>query len=230
MKTSDPATTRIDAAKVVILADDQHRADLIRLTIGRTAFANAGIAIQPLKADLCFLEKPEPALIILDVQDVVVDPLQHIKKIKQAAPSSYIIMIVRESNAALAQRALRAGASAYLTGEESNRLLRLAIERVVSGERFVSEEVMQGILQGMGESNGHDERVPIEMLSDREMVIFQMIGQGKPFREIAGELGVNIKTVATHCNNIRRKIHSRDNQHLTHLCRRWIADRHPSRA
>lgn len=198
--------------------------------IRETPYADAGVVIYPLKSGTRLVMGPAHRMVILDIQDTAIDPLQHIKQIKQSAPDITIVIIASDSNAALAQRALRAGASAYLTNEEAETMLATALEQVASGERFVSEEIMQGILHGMVEVSHGENRIPIEMLSDREMVIFQMIGHGKPFREIAEELNVNIKTVATHCNNIRRKLHSRDNRHLTRLCQSWVASRPFTRA
>ena len=86
---------------------------------------------------------------------------------------------------------------------------------------------MQGILHGMTENPECDTHIPVEVLSDREMMVFQLLGKGKCPRNIAEELGVNIKTVATHCNNIRRKLHTPDNRHLTKISLDWTAGRVP---
>lgn len=212
-------------AEVVVLADDLVRARQMLNQLKQTVYSGASTHIAPLKEGFHGSAKNLPRLIILDIQDTtVVDPLMHIKHIKQIAPDLTIVIITRDSNPELAQRALRAGATAYLTDEEADTMLADALEFVASGEHFVSEAVMQGILHGIVKAGYSEDRVPIEVLSDREMVIFQMIGHGKPFREIAEELNVNVKTIATHCNNIRRKVRSRDNRHLTRLCRNWVTE------
>ncbi len=214
--------------RALVLSENLRHAERIRACI--RSFGDVAVELAPLKAGFDSAAVHSSELLVLDIEDVGVDPLFCIKQIKGIAPLASILVISSVHNLDLASRILRAGASAYLTAEEVDAWLQDAIGRVTSGERFVSDDVMQGILRGMVESGSGERRLPIEVLSDREMVVFQLIGHGRTFREIADELGVNIKTVATHCNNIRRKLHSRNNRHLTRLSRNWVAERNPGGA
>jgi DNA-binding NarL/FixJ family response regulator len=214
--------------EILVYADDKERSSHLEKLVHLSVKADFHIEKSTLKDGIHLAKERQPRMAILDIQDDRMDPLMFVKQIKQGAPEIRLIIIARDMNSALIQRALRAGASAYLTADEAETMLATALEQVLSGERFVSDDVMQGILHGMVESGPHEDRIPIELLSDREMVIFQMLGQGKPFREIALELNLNIKTVATHCNNIRRKLHSRDNRQLTRLSQHWVAERYPA--
>lgn len=218
------------AMKVVIFADQAERAARLREQIASSKHGTCETQLMSLRSGIESLHPPMPELAILDVQETGIDPLHYIKQLQQVAPATRIVIISRASTATLAQRALRAGASAFLTNEEVEPMLIIALERIMAGERFVSDEIMQGILHGMVETGDDDDHVPVEALSDREMVIFQMVGLGKPFRQIASELNVNIKTVATHCNNIRRKLHRPDNRALMDLCQSWVKESHVSHA
>lgn len=209
---------------LAIFADHRQRGLHLKAMLEQHQGRGFSIALHDVRDALINKRQPRPAMIILDVQSEGSDPLYYIKQLRQHWPGIAIITLARDSNASLARRALRAGASAYLTAHEAPALLPRAVETILAGERFVSDDVMQGILHGMVETGQKESRLPIEMLSDREMVIFQMIGRGKPFRDIAGELNLNIKTVATHCINIRRKLHSRDNRHLMRMSRDWVEE------
>ena len=212
---------------VLILSNDAARTRALESALN--AAIGSGMLVQSgsLKSDIDAMNREQPALILLDAQDPTMDPLHELKRVRNHHPSAPLILLHATTDALVASRALRAGATAFLATRELGGLLRPAIEKALAGERFVSEEVMQGILHGMTENPESESRIPIEILSDREMMVFQLLGKGKCPRNIAEELGVNIKTVATHCNNIRRKLHTPDNQHLTKISLDWTADRSP---
>ncbi|HMO52073.1 MAG TPA: response regulator transcription factor [Kiritimatiellia bacterium] len=226
-ETRNRAATSNADSRILIVTNNPEHAPWITRGLAKSVFAALPVDVITFKDDFDRIGSPSPALVVLDIEEIAADPLHYLKQIRQFAPEAGVLTISRIRNADLASRLLRAGSSAYLTDVEADELLPAALEHVAAGERFVSEEVMQGILHGMVETGMGENRLPIEMLSDREMVVFQLIGQGRTFREVADELGVNIKTVATHCNNIRRKLHSRDNRHLTRISRTWVAEHHP---
>ncbi|MGA1194221.1 MAG: LuxR C-terminal-related transcriptional regulator [Kiritimatiellia bacterium] len=216
--------TETGSKRLAIFADLQPRARQLKDLLEQGVHGHFDIEYHDLTdAGIAKNQRP-PEVALLDIQSHGFDLLYFIKQMKLKWPGIAIIVLTRDANASLARRALRAGASAYLTAEEAQALLPSAIETIAAGERFVSDNIMQGILHGMVETGRSENRLPIEMLSDREMVIFQMIGRGKSLREIADELNLNIKTVATHCGNIRRKLHSRDNRHLIRMSRDWVEE------
>jgi len=160
--------------------------------------------------------------VVLDVNSTSCDPLFLLKQIRVLMPLSTLILITSEIDPVIASRAMRSGAAAYLASNELEALLPVAIERIRAGERFVSEGVMQGILHGMVDSGDAANSLPVQMLSDREMMIFQMMGKGCSLHRIARELGINIKTVSTHCHNIRSKLSISDNAELSAISKSWI--------
>lgn len=214
-------------SSVVILSNDPTRTHQISVALRSSACAELPLTTATLKSDLDQLAQHPSALIILDVQEPAIDPLHELKRVRSHNATSHLIMLNAAADAMVASRSLRAGATVFLAAREFRTLFNTAIEKAMVGERFVSEEVMQGILHGMTEDPENETRIPVEILSDREMMVFQLLGQGKCPRNIAEELGVNIKTVATHCNNIRRKLHTPDNQHLTKISVDWTTGRSP---
>lgn len=168
---------------------------------------------------------PGATLVILDTEAGHLDPLYWIKQIHNSCPGAAVMLVAPSNDPNLASRALRAGANAYIASDLFDAQFQSALNLISMGERYVSEDVMQGILHGIVQTSSAESHVPVESLSDREMMVFQLLGEGKVIRTIADELGVNIKTVATHCNNIRRKLSTTDNRQLSELSRDWVAGR-----
>jgi len=225
MKAGDQVRAT-DPNQVMIMAEAELCFREIEALLNRVPGHSFTCTRRKLTPGLIDLDTATAAWLILDFQDYHVDPLQCIKQARFFRPQSAIIVISNLHDSALASRALRAGANAYLTQAESATALESAIHRIAAGERFVSEEVMQEILQGMVDTTAGENHLPVESLSDREMIVFRLIGSGKTFREIADELNVSIKTVTTHGSNIRRKLESRDNVHLIRMSRAWVANHH----
>lgn len=220
-----PDTPNPHHATVILLSNHAARARNIEIALGASHCAGMAVVRHSLRGALALSGDGEPSLIVIDAQDPDMDALHELKRVRAVLPAAPLILLHGTPDAVVASRALRAGATAFLASHEISTLLVAAIDKAVAGERFVSEEVMQGILHGMTETIESESRVPIEILSDREMMVFQLLGKGKCPRNIADELGVNIKTVATHCNNIRRKLHTSDNRQLTRISHDWAEGR-----
>ncbi len=223
---SDPAAGPVQASAtppsgpLVILGNNRARTRALEEEIRGTILAGHAIVTGSLTSGSHLLAQSPAGIVVLDIRDDTIDPLQRIKQMRQQHPATAIVMITRTRHPALAQRALRAGASAYLTSAEiEQHLLIPALARVAGGERYVSDDTMQGILQGMVETGHPEWRGRTGVLSDREMVIFEMIGRGMTFGDIAAELQIHVKTVATHANHMRRKLRLRSNRELEELCR-----------
>jgi len=222
------ATKRnVKEARILILTSNELRGQIIAQKISRleTPFSGESTGVVSISQGLECIRHGKPKLIILDAEEPGIDPLQWIKQVRIVLPETPVMLITTTCDPMLASRSLRAGALAYLCSDEVNTLMGEAITKIASNERFVSENVMQGILHGIVETFHNESNLPIQLLSDREMMVFQLLGTGKAIRTIAGELGVNIKTVSTHCNNIRRKLQTPDNQRLSEISREWVIGR-----
>lgn len=227
-KNVSASKRKIQDCDILILADDSVRGRQLGTKIAAMNSVFSGLNIESLtiRAGLDMLRHFKPKVIILDAEESNIDPLHWIKQVHMTQSDAPIILITTACDPLLASRALRAGAIAYLSSDEVDSLLADAFSKITSRERFVSEKVMQGILHGIVETCTGATDMPIQRLSDREMMVFQLLGNDKSLRVIAEELGVNIKTVSTHCNNIRRKLNIPDNQHLAQISHEWVAGRH----
>lgn len=100
-----------------------------------------------------------------------------------------------------ARQALRAGASGYVVKRETTKQICQAIPEVIQGGVYVSKEISLS-----SEPATQEENFDLTLLSERELEVFQYLGQGSPTRQIAIDLGISIKTVQVHCGNIREKL------------------------
>ena len=107
-----------------------------------------------------------------------------------------------------AERALRAGAQGYVMKRESTKEILTAIRRVLNGGTHVSENTAASIAEKFVGSRvpATAARPPEELLSDRELEVFQHLGQGRGTPRIADILGINLKTVQAHCAHIKEKL------------------------
>ena len=120
-----------------------------------------------------------------------------------------------------AEIAFRAGALGYLMKEEALDKILTAIRRVLTGAIYVSDTLAAKMLQQQvrGQTDIHES--PVKGLSDREMEVFQLIGQWKKTREIADELHLSIKTIEYYREQIKRKLNLKNAAELTHYATSW---------
>jgi DNA-binding NarL/FixJ family response regulator len=104
-----------------------------------------------------------------------------------------------------AERALRAGARGYITKEEGPAKVMEGLRRILDGDVYVSDKMAAKVLSRFAEGDQAGQS-PVHKLSDRELEIFRMIGQGMPTREIAGELHLSVKTIESHREHIKEKL------------------------
>ena len=126
-----------------------------------------------------------------------------IKQVKSEKPKLRILVLTMHEEHQYAVRAIRAGASGYLTKEGASSQLVTAIRKVASGGAYISAEVAEQLaLNAMPDSQG-----PLHAaLSDREFQVFRMIAEGKSVSEIAERLNLSVKTVSTHKANLLQKM------------------------
>ena len=174
------------------------------------------------------IAESRPDVVIADILLREGDGIDLIKRLQKLDASIPVLVLTMHAESFYAERALRAGARGFLTKEDAGTRIVDALRRVLAGEVFVSEKVAPGLLQRLlGVGNGESDSV--DRLSDREMQVFELIGQGKATKEIADDLNLSVKTVETYRANIKEKLGLRDAMELVRFSIRWILDRESSR-
>jgi DNA-binding NarL/FixJ family response regulator len=129
--------------------------------------------------------------------------IELIKQVKNEKPKLRILVLTMHSEEQYAVRALKAGASGYLTKDSAAEQLVAAIRRIAAGGAYVSPETAERLALG---ASPRAEAAPHTLLSDREFQVFQMIARGVSVSKIARELSLSVKTVSTHKTRILQKM------------------------
>jgi DNA-binding NarL/FixJ family response regulator len=149
-------------------------------------------------------------VIILDISMPGRSGLDILRELKQARPRAAILVQSMFAEDQFAQRVFKAGASGYITKDSLPSDLLRAVERVMSGHRYVSESLAEQ-LAGSLASEG---RAMHERLSDREYQVFRMLAGGQALKEIAAELSLSVKTISTYRARILEKMALHSNAEL----------------
>jgi len=152
-------------------------------------------------------------VIILDISMPGGGGLSALKQIKQAKPLTKVLMLSIYNDEQYINRALKAGASGYLTKSVASEELELAIKKVLAGEKYLSSEVaskMATFIYSDKEKTKHD------LLSEREYQVFNLLAKGDTTTEIAEELHISPKTVSTYRDRIMEKMGMSRNSELIH--------------
>jgi DNA-binding NarL/FixJ family response regulator len=120
-----------------------------------------------------------------------------------------------------AERALRAGARGYVMKRESTKSVLASIRRVLEGSVYVSERVVNSMARRFSSSPKRVENSPVERLSDRELEIFRLLGQGRTTAQIAEDLHLSLKTVQAYCARAKEKFGVSSLGELLRAAIRW---------
>lgn len=164
-----------------------------------------------------------PDLVLVDISLKSGHGLDLVKQIKLKHPSVKTLVISGYQESLYAERSLRAGAMGYLNKQESNEKVIEAIRTVLRGERFVSVDLSRRLinqsLQGVNVM-----KTPTERLTNRELEIFRMIGEGLSSSTIAEQLFLSSHTIDTHRDNIKRKLGLSNAAELSRSAVQWLLE------
>lgn len=164
--------------------------------------------------------KPDLAIIDLSLAGGSgLDLIEHIK-----ARDSEILMLVASMHdeALYAERVLAAGARGYVNKQEAQDKIIQAIRQVLAGKVYLSEKMTERMIAGMVDSKS--EKRDIDALSNRELQVFEMIGQGISTSKMADHLNLSVKTIETHQAHIKKKLGLSSAHELTHRAVRWVLE------
>lgn len=228
-RSKKPVATEVVSAppappkKRVLLVDDHPfmRAGLAGLIDRQPDMIVCGEAGNPAEA-FQELPKSKPDLVLTDLTMPGRSGLEFIKDLLAAEPTLAVLVISMHDEIIHAERALRAGARGYIMKEAGGENLLAAIRQVLRGDVYVSPRMSARFLEGMSGAKPRGSSSPIEKLTDREFEVFQLIGQGKSTREIAGQLHLSTKTVDVHRSHIKEKLDLKDVTSLIRHAVRWV--------
>lgn len=162
---------------------------------------------------------PDVALIDISLQNE--SGLELVKDLAVQLPKVALIVLSMHDETLYAERALRAGARGYVMKREVSKNVLTSIHRVLEGGVFVSERVASRIAMKAAARRKAADRSPVERLSDRELEIFRLLGQGRTSSQIASDLNLSLKTVQAYCARAKEKFGVRSLTELLRAAFRW---------
>ena len=153
---------------------------------------------------LRLIDSNPPDLAIIDLSLAGGSGLDLIERVKSRNPNILMLVASMHDEALYAERVLAAGARGYINKQEAQESIIRAIRQVLAGKVYLSEAMTDRLLSGLVDVR--DEKRDIERLSNRELQVFELIGQGVPVSQIASQLNLSIKTIETHQAHIKKKL------------------------
>ena len=208
------------AAKVLIVDDHPMMREGLRTLISRegdlTVCGEAETTGQALDA----LTNLNPDLVLADIALPGRGGVDLIKDIRALRPAVLVLVISMHDELLYAERALRAGARGYITKQEATRKVMQAIRAVLQGNIYLSEKLLSRLtakIVGRRSPGG----LAVDALTDRELRVFEMLGQGHSTRQIARQLRLHMRTIETYRARIKQKLHLNGASDLLQHAIRW---------
>ena len=162
-----------------------------------------------------------PQLVIIDLTLKNSDGLELIKDIRSRWPKLRMLVVSMHDESLYAERAIRAGALGYITKQEATRKILIAIRHVLEGTIYLNEKIASHIISRLTSHAGAVAATPDELLSDRELQVFDLTGRGQNTVEIAARLRVAVKTIETYRSRVREKLKLKNSSELLQSAISW---------
>ena len=166
------------------------------------------------------IDAHRPDLAIIDLSLAGGSGLDLIERISKRDSSILMLVASMHDETLYAERVLAAGARGYVNKQEAQDNIIRAIRQVLGGKIYLSERMTQRLVSG--EAGNDNERRDIDSLSNRELQVFELIGQGVSTANIAAQLNLSVKTIETHQAHIKKKLRLESAHELTQRAIRWV--------
>lgn len=213
---------RIMADKKKVLIVDDHpvvRQGLTAFINGEDDFTVCGAA-EDAESAIKLINETLPDIVIVDLSLKGTGGLELTSAIKSRFNIPVLVLSMHDENF-FAERALRAGARGYIMKRESMSKVMEAMREVLAGRLYVNEDLKERLLGKLLRSSPESES-PIHSLTNRELAVFQLIGEGYPNRQIATKLNLSVKTVETYRSRIIEKLKLKDSTELVQFAVKWV--------
>jgi len=162
-----------------------------------------------------------PDLVVLDISLAGPDGLDVLKEIRLNTTSLPVLILSMHDETIYAERAMRAGANGYIMKQEATERVLVAIRRILQGDVYLSERLTNTMLQQFVHGTTPAKSSPLVSLTDRELEVFRLIGEGHGTRQIAEELHLSVKTIESYQAHIKEKLSLRNARELVQHAIEW---------
>jgi DNA-binding NarL/FixJ family response regulator len=211
-----------------VLIVDDHPAVREALTVRISTQSDLEVCGEAVDVNEALLvaQATRPDVAVIDTCLKTGDGLDLIRRMRAQQPGIRMLVWSMYSDNLYAERALRAGALGYLNKEHATSTIIEAIRRVLDGKVYLSPAMTEKLLQRtVGQADADQGRRQVATLSDRELAVFRLIGEGMKTQDIAEKLNLSPKTIDTYRDRIREKLGLRGSTELVRTAVRWVIDR-----
>ena len=166
--------------------------------------------------------KCKPDLTIVDISLKSTNGIELTKGLKVESPEMRVLVVSMHDEELYAERALRAGAVGYLMKQEAGDKIIIAIDRILAGEIYVSDRLKEKMLHRLVNHRTDKIASPIDTLSDREMEVLQLLGNGFGTRAIASQLKLSVKTIDSYREHLKLKLGLKTGADLVRYAIQWM--------
>jgi DNA-binding NarL/FixJ family response regulator len=167
------------------------------------------------------LTSTRPDILVVDISLNGPDGLDLLKNVRSRHPELPVLILSMHDESIYAERALRAGAQGYIMKQEATEKVLVALRRILSREVYVSERIANRMLHRYIGNPSASKPSSIADLTDRELEVFRLIGEGHSTRQIAEELHISVKTVESYQSHIKEKLSLRSARELVQHAIQW---------
>ncbi len=165
-----------------------------------------------------------PDLVVLDISLSGPDGLDVLKEIRTKTTNLPVLILSMHDESIYAERAMRAGANGYIMKQEATEKVLVAIRRILQGEVYLSDRLTSTLLQQYVRGTSPAKSSPLLNLTDRELEVFRLIGEGHGTRQIAEELHLSVKTIESYQAHIKEKLALRNARELVQHAIEWTVN------
>lgn len=215
---------KLSPPKRILIVDD-HPSVRDGLSLRITLHADLEVCGEADSEDEAFtlVKQSTPDLVLVDISLKNGNGIELLKRIRSLDPAIKMLVVSGFQDSLYAERACRAGAMGYLNKQESSEKLIEAIRTVLAGERFLNPAISRRLInQSLGSRD--KTKSPIENLTNRELEIFRMIGEGLTSGAIAERLFLSPYTIDSHRENIKRKLDISNAAELSRAAVQWLLE------
>jgi DNA-binding NarL/FixJ family response regulator len=221
MNTKAGAATANRKSKIFVVDDHPIVRQGLGLLINREPDMIVCGAAEEAQSALRAIPTLQPDVMVVDISLSGPDGLELVKTIRTRDANMPILVLSMHDESIYAERALRAGANGYIMKQEATEKVLVAIRRILRGEVYLSDRVSSKMLQQYVRGSSTARESPVADLSDRELEVFRLVGEGHGTRQIAEELHLSVKTVETYQAHIKEKLSLRNARELVQHAIEW---------
>jgi len=223
MPTPTP-TVQQSSGRIVIVDDHPLFLDGLRQLIDREAGLSVCGEATGIDDAIRVVTETKPDLVIVDIALGNESGIDLIRTLKGSDSELPVLVVSMYEESLYAERALRAGAMGYVMKDEPPKTYKFAIRSVLAGEMYLSPKMATSLVAKLMRAGKAQEESPVSRLSDRELDVFRLLGQGKGTRQIAEELSLTVPTISSFRTRIKEKLQLKNSAELVLQAIRWTQD------